>query len=152
MDIFSTPRFNGSDYSPKFDNQRLKCQIKTIYTLMIDGKWRTLGEIEELTSYGQASISAQLRHLRKERFGSHIVNKRNRGERENGLFEYQLMNPDADGYNHPKKGLPIDKKISTETKKDMVNNALNAFRQLYKNKNTANDSDWKEVADLIKLI
>ena len=152
MDIFLTPRFNGSDYSPKFDNQRLKCQIKTIYNLMIDGKWRTLGEIEELTSYGQASISAQLRHLRKERFGSHIVNKRNRGEREKGLFEYQLMNPDADGYNHHKQELPIEEKISTESKKDRVNNALNALRELYKNKNTANDSDWKEVADLIKLI
>jgi hypothetical protein len=48
--------------------------------------------------------------------------------------------------------LPVDNKIYTETKKDRVNNALNAFRKLYKNKNTANDSDWKEVADLIKLI
>ena len=49
-------------------------------------------------------------------------------------------------------GLPIEEKISAESKKDRVNNALNAFRKLYKNKNTANDSDWKEVADLIKLI
>lgn len=152
MDIFSTPRFNGSDYSPKFDNQRLKCQIKTIYTLMIDGKWRTLGEIEELTSYGQASISAQLRHLRKDRFGSHIVNKRNRGEREKGLFEYQLINPDTNGDNLPKQELHIDKQISVQSKKDRINNALNAFRELYKNKNTANDADWKEVADLIKSI
>jgi len=48
--------------------------------------------------------------------------------------------------------LPIDKKISAQSKKDRVNNALNALRELYKNKNTATDSDWKEVAHLIKLI
>jgi hypothetical protein len=47
--------------------------------------------------------------------------------------------------------LPIDKKISAQSKKDRVNNALNALRELYKNKN-ATDSDWKEVAHLIKLI
>jgi hypothetical protein len=93
LDIFTAPIFDGSDYSPKFDDERLKGQIKKIYDLMIDGKWRTLGEIEQLTNYGQASISAQLRHLRKDRFGSHILNKRSRGERKNGLFEYQLINP-----------------------------------------------------------
>ena len=61
LEIFENPRFNGSDYSPKFDDVRLKGQIKKIYALMIDGKWRTLSEIEQLTNYGQASISAQLR-------------------------------------------------------------------------------------------
>ena len=87
---FKTARFNGSDYNPTFDNARLTGQIKRIYALMIDGKWRTLAEIETATGDGQASISAQLRHLRKDRFGKHTVNKRSRGERENGLFEYQL--------------------------------------------------------------
>ena len=84
------PRFDGSDYIPSFDNSRLTGQIKRIYELMIDGQWRTLGEIEYETRAPQSSISAQLRHLRKERFGSHLVNKRPRGNRENGLFEYQL--------------------------------------------------------------
>lgn len=93
LEIFENPRFDGSDYSPKFDDVRLKGQIKKIYALMIDGKWRTLSEIEQLTNFGQASISAQLRHLRKDRFGNHIVNKRNRGERRQGLFEYQLIKP-----------------------------------------------------------
>ena len=84
-------RFNGSDYVPELDDQRLQGQIKRIYELMKDGKFRTLSEIETLTGDPQASISAQLRHLRKERFGGFVVNRRRRGERKEGLFEYQLL-------------------------------------------------------------
>lgn len=84
-------RFNGSDYIPKLDNERLTGQIKRIFDLMKDGKWRTFSEIEENTGDPQPSISAQLRHLRKDRFGSHSVNKRRRGVETNGLFEYQLL-------------------------------------------------------------
>ena len=91
VSMWDNPRFNGSDYVPDFDDKRLTGQINRIYSLMVDGKWRTLEEISKLTGDGQASISAQLRHLRKERFGSHIVNKRNRGNRESGLYEYQLL-------------------------------------------------------------
>jgi hypothetical protein len=94
LDLFGnpvTPEFNGSDYVPSLDKSRLTGQILDIFNLMRDGRWRTLSEIEHLTGHVQASISAQLRHMRKERFGGHIVNKRSRGERENGLFEYQLI-------------------------------------------------------------
>lgn len=87
---FSTSRFNGSDYQPKADDARLRGQIKRIYEVMRDGAWRTLGEIESLTGDPPASISAQLRHLRKPRFGGLEVNKRARGLRESGLFEYQV--------------------------------------------------------------
>jgi len=88
---FTNMRFNGSDYDPKFDNIRLGKQIQSIFDCMKDGQWRTLGEIETITNYPQASISAQMRHLRKERFGSHTINKRSRGERLIGLYEYQLI-------------------------------------------------------------
>jgi len=88
--LFDNPQFNGPDYVPEFDQDRLGDQIKRIYSVMIDGKYRTLREIERLTNDPQASISAQLRHLRKKRFGSHIINKRRRGKETNGLFEYQL--------------------------------------------------------------
>ena len=84
-------RFNGSDYVPKLDQARLTGQIKRIYNLMIDGEYRTLREIENATNDPQASISAQLRHLRKVRFGSHIINKRRVGDEKQGLFEYQLL-------------------------------------------------------------
>lgn len=48
--------------------------------------------------------------------------------------------------------LPINTKLSTETKKDRINNALNALRELYKNKNISTEGDWKNVANLIKKI
>lgn len=38
------------------------------------------------------------------------------------------------------------------TKKHRINDAINALRELYKNKNTATDADWKSIADLIKII
>ena len=90
------PHFNGSDYNPKSDFNRLTGQIRRIYNLMIDGNWRTLQEIANITNDPQASISAQLRHLRKPRFGNYIVNKRRKGNRESGLFEYQLLSKTAE--------------------------------------------------------
>jgi hypothetical protein len=42
------------------------------------GVWLTLGEIAEATEFGEASISAQLRHLRKAHHGGHRVEKRRR--------------------------------------------------------------------------
>ena len=90
-ELFIASRFNGSDYVPKFDDCRLRGQIGRVYSVMKDGGWRTLGEIEQATKDPQASISAQLRHLRKARFGGHIVEKRPRGNRLDGLFEYRLI-------------------------------------------------------------
>jgi len=48
--------------------------------------------------------------------------------------------------------LPINKKVITNTKKDRIKNALDALRQLYKNKDNRTNEDWKKVADLIKSI
>src|SRR4051812_34643680 len=83
--------FNGPDYDPEFDRERLTGQILRIFNLMSDGEWRTLGEIQGITGDPEASISAQLRHLRKPRFGCHTLNKRARGDRNAGLWEYQLI-------------------------------------------------------------
>lgn len=48
--------------------------------------------------------------------------------------------------------LPKKIKLSTSAKKLKVIDALNALRQLYKNKNTSTDKDWINVADLIRSI
>lgn len=88
--VTSYIHFNGSDYSPKHDQVRLTKQIKRVFDLMKDGEWRTLGEIESITGDPQASISAQLRNCKKERFGGHELNKRRRGDPGNGCWEYQL--------------------------------------------------------------
>jgi hypothetical protein len=39
------------------------------------GGWLTLRELSKLTNYGEASISAQLRHLRKPKYGSFVIDK-----------------------------------------------------------------------------
>ena len=85
------PEFNGPSYSPSHDASRLTGQLLRIYECQKDASWRTLQEIAQRTGDPEASISAQLRHLRKERFGSHVVERRPRGDRSAGLFEYRLL-------------------------------------------------------------
>jgi hypothetical protein len=81
-------RFNGADYIPDRDDPRLSKQIHRIWNAMYDEQWRTLAAISLMTGDPEASISAQLRHLRKKRFGSHTVDRRHLG---NGLYEYRLI-------------------------------------------------------------
>ena len=82
--------FNGPDYNAIVDKKRLTGQLKRIFFLMRDGVWRTLPEIEAVTGDGQASISAQLRHLRKRKFGAHNMTKRRRGDVSDGYWEYRV--------------------------------------------------------------
>jgi len=91
LNLFNQPDFSGSDYNPVLDKARLTGQIERIFNCMKDGEWRSLQEIESITGDGQASVSAQMRNLRKSKFGEHTVEKRRRGDRKSGLFEYQLI-------------------------------------------------------------
>jgi hypothetical protein len=84
-------KFQGSDIVKELDEIRLTGQIRRIYDLMKDGRWRSLREIAYKTLDGEASISAQLRNLRKPQFGGHAVMRRRRGMPDRGLFEYQLL-------------------------------------------------------------
>ncbi len=59
--------------------------------------WMTLEELAKKTKYPQASISAQLRHLRKRKHGGFVVEKRRRKWEEAKkagvhelVWEYQL--------------------------------------------------------------
>lgn len=83
--------FSGPAYTPETDNPRLSRQFTRVFQLMEDGLWRTLREIADETGAPEASVSAQLRHMRKPRFGGHQVNKRHRGPADHGLYEYQLQ-------------------------------------------------------------
>jgi len=82
--------FSGVGATTMDDHDRLNEQHVRIKNTMKDQVWRTLYEIHELTGYPEASISAQLRHMRKLGFGGHEVNKRHRGPGR-GLWEYQLI-------------------------------------------------------------
>lgn len=90
--------FAGDRYEPLVDEVRLTKQILRVFKIMCDGEWRTYGEINEETKsdehpFGdpENSISAQLRNLRKRQFGSHLVDKRRRGDDVLGLWEYRLV-------------------------------------------------------------
>ena len=81
-------RFDGADYDRSRDDTRLTGQILRVWNCVSDGKWRTLRQIAQETGDPEASVSAQLRHLRKPRFGGYTV------EREyidNGLYRYRLI-------------------------------------------------------------
>ncbi len=65
--------FNGPDYVEARDKQRLLNQRDRVFSVMADGVWRTLEDITRATGDPHASISAQLRHLRKPRFGGHTA-------------------------------------------------------------------------------
>jgi len=89
--------------------QSSETQLEIIRDLMLNssnrGEWLTLAEIALQTEFGEASISAQLRHLRKPRHGAYRVEKRRRrldasktpteefAFAANGLWEYQVFSP-----------------------------------------------------------
>src|SRR6266403_5987666 len=60
------------------------------------GAWMTLHELARLTRYGETSISAQLRHLRKAQCGGYVLKKRVRkpevvnSEEHFVVWEYRL--------------------------------------------------------------
>jgi predicted transcriptional regulator len=87
--------FNGSDYIPIRDDARLSRQIDRVYACMKDGKRRTLSQISRITGDPEASVSAQLRHLKKPKFAAQFPNidvkKNNLG---GGLYEYWLVRTD----------------------------------------------------------
>ena len=97
----------------QFPNDEGETQLAAIRELMARararGVWLSLGEIAEATEFGEASISAQLRHLRKAHHGGFRVEKRRRGEprrhattrkiRDSGrgpiIWEYRVLPPSA---------------------------------------------------------
>ena len=85
------PDFDGKTYERGVDLERLTRQLDRVFAVMVSGRWRTLAEIGRIVSAPESSVSARVRDLRKEKFGRHKVNRRSRGDRINGLFEYQLV-------------------------------------------------------------
>lgn len=85
------PHFDGPAESTEGEDnrRRLGGQLGDVYDLMRDGDWRTLQMIADRTGHPAASVSAQLRHLRKARFGSYKVDKTHLGR---GLYSYRVSN------------------------------------------------------------
>ncbi len=81
-------RFDGETYEPARDRDRLNFQLDRVRKLMADGQWRTLKNIAKNVGGSEASVSARLRDLRKDRFGGMSVTRRYVRQ---GIFEYQVV-------------------------------------------------------------
>lgn len=72
--------------------------LKEVLLVAAEGDmWLTLEELARVTKYPPASISAQLRHLRKPEFGGYVVEKRRceveeaqRSTKRERVWEYQM--------------------------------------------------------------
>lgn len=88
---------NSSTFGPAYDSvldgERIRRQMQTIKEYMLQEEWKTLQEMENMLHYPQASISAELRHLRKVRFGGYAVDKRRRQCAVGKVWEYRVRVP-----------------------------------------------------------
>src|SRR2546430_10562575 len=66
----------GNVSSGEEDETQLAAIRELMQRAFARGVWLTLCEIAEATEFAEASISAQLRHLRKPHHGGHRVEKR----------------------------------------------------------------------------
>lgn len=64
-------------------------RIRSVMTSQPD-RWLTLDEIADITLDPPASVSAQLRHLRKAKHGAHVVEKRRRTDTD-AEWEYRVQ-------------------------------------------------------------
>jgi hypothetical protein len=83
-------QFGGETFEEPRDGNRLRAQLGRVKRIMLDGNWHTLAELSIQTGDPQASISARIRDLRKQKFGGYLV------EREyvsSGLWRYRLLVP-----------------------------------------------------------
>lgn len=118
----------------------VETQLEAIRELMLSlssrGAWLTLAEIAEQTEIGEASISAQLRHLRKPRHGRYKVEKRPRRLANPGVtgggnclpssgpWEYRVLPPAlshrAQMTNGRDEGEPIRARVEVTTSVDVA--------------------------------
>ena len=68
-------------------------QIRRVFTIMRDGQWHTVLDVAERTGDPPMSVSAQIRHLRKDRFGGFLVEREYLAD---GVSRYRVRAPDPD--------------------------------------------------------
>ena len=89
--LFAQPKFHGESYDTQLDYERLTSLLGRVFTLMEDGEWRTLDQIQGMTGGSTQGISMRLRDYRSSRCGSHTLFKRRTGDPKAGVWEYQLI-------------------------------------------------------------
>ncbi len=79
----------GPAYDEQIDGKRVAYQMDRVKAHLANHKWWTLAELALYTGDPESSISAQIRHLRKPRFGGHTIEKRRRAC-SGGTWEYRM--------------------------------------------------------------
>ena len=82
--------FDGITYQPELDFNRLSTQLERVKALTLSSDWWTLRELADRTGASEASVSARLRDLRKQRFGGYTVERRRVS---GGLWQYKVSQP-----------------------------------------------------------
>ena len=84
-------KFDGETYDQGLDGPRLTSQLERVkrYVLGLEGKWTTLRALA-LRFGSEASVSARLRDLRKEKYGGYVVERKRLGA---GLWVYRVLPP-----------------------------------------------------------
>lgn len=89
LPLFDTPlarRFDGATYEPAHDCDRLSGQLLAVFQATADHRWHTLAHLARVADASEASVSARLRDLRKDRFGSHVIERK---RVDGGLYVYK---------------------------------------------------------------
>jgi hypothetical protein len=81
-----TPHFDGATYDAEKDHARLTSQLQRVSLIISDGRWHSLFQLSKLTGDPEGSVSARLRDLRKDKFGSQIIERKRKGN----TFLYRL--------------------------------------------------------------
>lgn len=152
--------FDGPVYSKEFDKERLTGQILRVFEVMKDAKWRTLEQLHFDISYQFhktdpiSSLSAQLRHLRKIRYGSHVVNMRPKGDRKRGLWEYQLIVNKIDNkeelLNEKKEMIVRSSEIINDLQLHKLSSKTRAWLQIERDKLLSKIKDINNILKTIK--
>ncbi len=86
--IYSGAHFDGATYSPVKDHVRLTGLLHRVFAVMSDGNWHRLSELANRCNGSEASTSARIRDLRKDKFGGFQVDRKRHTK---GLFLYRLV-------------------------------------------------------------
>ena len=81
--------FDGVTFDRAKDGRRLGRQLERVRAVMADGRWRTLRALSDAVDAPEASTSARLRDLRKEKHGGLWVQRRRKAGTK-GAWEYRV--------------------------------------------------------------
>lgn len=78
-------------YTGALDGDRLTTLLARVIAALGPHDWLTLGELKARCGGSEAGISARIREARTRAGGSHVIERRRRGNPKAGLWEYRRV-------------------------------------------------------------